>query len=84
MWLKDIAPSDELRKWFGHDPRKWNEFKERYFEELDGKKELVELILQKLASGALVILLYGAKDEKFNNAVALKEYLVKKLAKIKK
>src|SRR5687768_5627061 len=54
LWLKDIAPSDELRKWFGHDPGKWNEFKERYFKELDGKKELVELILQKLRSGALV------------------------------
>lgn len=47
LWLRDIAPSDELRKWFGHDPRKWNEFKERYFKELDGKKELVEPILQK-------------------------------------
>jgi uncharacterized protein YeaO (DUF488 family) len=81
LWLKEIAPSDELRKWFGHDPHKWNQFQERYFKELDNKKELVELILQKLRSGASVFLLYGAKDEKFNNAVALKEYLVKKLAK---
>ncbi|AIF85442.1 hypothetical protein NTE_03414 [Candidatus Nitrososphaera evergladensis SR1] len=77
LWLKDIAPSDSLRKWFGHDPRKWNEFKKRYFKELDGKKEPVELILQRLRSGTPVLLLYGAKDEKFNNAVALKEYLLR-------
>jgi uncharacterized protein YeaO (DUF488 family) len=66
-----------LRKWFGHDPRKWNEFKERYFKELDGNKESVELILQKLRPGSSVFLLYGTKDEQFNNAVALKEYLLK-------
>jgi uncharacterized protein YeaO (DUF488 family) len=81
LWLKDIAPSDNLRKWFGHDSKKWNEFKKRYFEELDGKKESVELILQKLRNGYSVLLLYGAKDEKFNNAAALKEYLLKKLVK---
>ena len=81
MWLIDIPPSDNLRKWFRHDLSKWNEFKERYFKELDGNKELVGLILQKLNSGSLVFLLYGAKDEKFNNAVALKEYLLKKQAK---
>jgi uncharacterized protein YeaO (DUF488 family) len=81
LWLKDIAPSDKLRSWFGHDPGKWNQFKERYFKELDGKKESVELILQKLHSGCSVFLLYGAKDEKFNNAAALKEYLLRKLDK---
>ena len=80
LWLKDIAPSDKLRKWFGHDSSKWNEFKRRYFKELDGKKEPVEVILQKLRSGTSVLLLYGAKDEEFNNAVALKEYLLKKQA----
>lgn len=84
LWLKDIAPSDKLRKWFGHDPRKWNEFKEQYFKELDGNKESVELILQKLHSGSSVFLLYGTKDEKFNNAVALKEYLLRKLVKIER
>jgi uncharacterized protein YeaO (DUF488 family) len=80
LWLKDIAPSDNLRKWFGHDVKKWNEFKKRYFEELDGKKEeeSVELILQKLRTGYSVLLLYGSKDDKFNNAAALKEYLLKK------
>jgi uncharacterized protein YeaO (DUF488 family) len=80
LWLKNIAPSDNLRKWFGHDVKKWNEFKKRYFEELDGKKEeeSVELILQKLRTGYSVLLLYGSKDDKFNNAAALKEYLLKK------
>jgi uncharacterized protein YeaO (DUF488 family) len=81
LWLKDIAPSDKLRSWLGHDPGKWNQFKERYFKELDGKKEAIELILQKLHSGCSVFLLYGAKDEKFNNAAALKEYLLRKLDK---
>jgi uncharacterized protein YeaO (DUF488 family) len=81
LWLKDIAPSTKLRKWFGHDPGKWDEFKRRYFKELDKNKEPVELILQKLRSGTPVLLLYGAKDEKFNNAVALEEYLFKQLTK---
>ena len=81
LWLKDIAPITKLRKWFGHDPGKWNEFKQRYFKELDENKEPVELILQKLSSGTSVLLLYGAKGEKFNNAVALEEYLLKQLAK---
>ncbi|MEP0824838.1 MAG: DUF488 family protein [Nitrososphaera sp.] len=82
LWLKDIAPSDELRKWFGHDPGRWNEFKKRYFKELDCKKELIELILRQLYSGTPVLLLYGAKNEEFNNAVALKEYLLKKASRI--
>lgn len=81
LWLKDIAPSDKLRKWFGHDPDKWDEFKKLYFKELDGKKESVKIIVEKLRSGDSVLLLYGAKNEEFNNAVALKEYLLKKLAK---
>ena len=81
LWLKDIAPSDKLRKWFGHDPGKWNRFRERYFKELDGKQELVEIILEKSHSGPSVLLLYAAKDKKVNNAVALKEYLLTKLDK---
>lgn len=83
LWLKDIAATDKLRKWFGHDPGKWNKFKKRYFKELDGKEESVELILQKLRSGTPVMLLYGAKNEEFNNAVALREYLLEKLAQWK-
>jgi len=77
LWLKDIAPSDMLRKWFTHDPAKWNEFKHRYFKELDNKMESVDLILNK-AKREVVTLLYGAKDERYNNAVALKEYITQR------
>jgi len=73
-WLKDIAPSDELRKWFSHDPQKWEVFKKRYFGELETKKELIELIVTK-SKGKPVTLVYAAKEEKFNNALSLKEYL---------
>lgn len=74
LWLKDVGPSNDLRKWFGHDPKRWSEFKDRYFQELDDKKELVEVIANKAKEGDLV-LLYGARDEEHNNAVALKEYI---------
>lgn len=74
LWLKEIAPSDGLRRWFAHDPKRWREFKERYFAELDRKSELVNLIVGKANEGK-VTLLYGAKNEQFNNAVALKEYI---------
>ncbi len=74
MWLKDIAPSDALRKWFAHEPGKWTEFKHRYFQELKDKKELVDMIIEKSQSGT-VTLLYGTKEERYNNAVALKEYI---------
>ena len=74
LWLKDISPSDSLRKWFGHDPAKWSEFKRRYFAELKGNKAPVDLILERIHQGT-VTLVYGAKDDKHNNAVALKEYL---------
>lgn len=74
LWLKDIAPGDELRKWFAHEPEKWAVFKRRYFQELKGKQELVTLLKEK-AQGGTVTLLYGSKEEKYNNAVALKEYL---------
>jgi len=71
LWLKDIAPSNELRKWYAHDPSKWREFKSSYFKELKNKKELIDLIRQQKG---VVTLLFGTKEEKFNNAVALKEY----------
>jgi uncharacterized protein YeaO (DUF488 family) len=74
LWLKEIAPSNELRKWFGHDPQRWPEFKMKYFRELEEKKEQVNQIIEKAEAGD-VVLLYGAKDIKHNNAVALKEYL---------
>jgi uncharacterized protein YeaO (DUF488 family) len=78
LWQKEIAPSNSLRKWFGHDEKKWNEFKRRYFKELDGKKELVNVILSKVKDESIsstITLLYGTKEERFNNAVALKEYV---------
>jgi uncharacterized protein YeaO (DUF488 family) len=81
LWQKEIAPSNSLRKWFGHDQKKWNEFKRRYFKELDGKKELVNVILSKVkeeSSTTTITLLYGTKEERFNNAAALKEYLEEK------
>ena len=74
LWLKEIGPSNELRKWYGHDPARWVEFKKKFFQELDQKKELVEQILIRAKEEDL-ILLYGAKDEEHNNAVALKEYI---------
>jgi uncharacterized protein YeaO (DUF488 family) len=79
LWLKDVAPSPELRKWFGHDPRKWPEFKRRYFGELDRSPEAVNIIVGKAREGD-VVLLFGAKEERFNNAVALKEYLESRLS----
>lgn len=82
LWQKDVAPSTPLRKWFAHDETKWGEFKRRYFKELDddSKSDSVNAILHKIRENeGPVTLLYGAKDEKFNNAVALKEYLAKKL-----
>jgi uncharacterized protein YeaO (DUF488 family) len=78
LWQKEIAPSNSLRKWFGHDEKKWNEFKRRYFKELDGKKELVNMILSKVKNESIsptITLLYGTKEARFNNAVALKEYV---------
>ncbi len=77
LWLKDIAPSTELRRWFSHDPGKWSQFKRRYFQELRDKSELLNQVIAK-AGEMQVTLLYGTKEQKFNNAVALKEYLDKR------
>lgn len=74
LWLKEIAPSAALRKWFGHDPAKWTRFRNRYFRELDKKRDAVEL-LQGRMHHRVVTLVYGAKDKEHNDAVALKEYL---------
>ena len=71
LWLKDIGPSNNLRKWFNHEDSKWGEFKKKYFEELKDKKELVEQIKKREGT---VTFLFGAKNIKHNNAVALKEY----------
>ncbi len=73
-WEKEIAPSDELRRWFGHEPEKWQEFRKRYLVELEGKRELVEE-LASAARGQRVTLLFAASDQEHNNAVVLKELI---------
>lgn len=73
-WLKNIAPSNDLRKWYGHDPDKWGEFQKRYFAELDSNPDDVVELRNQMRKGK-VTLLYSSKEEKINNAVALKEYL---------
>src|SRR5919106_2702132 len=62
LWLKEIAPSAALRKWFGHDPAKWNKFRVRYFQELQKKRETVEQLVEHGRHGT-VTLVYGAKDQ---------------------
>lgn len=76
QWMREIAPSDGLRKWFGHDLTKWNEFRLRYMEELrdENKRGLLEKLVQECSRGK-VTLLYAAKDEQHNNAVVLKEFI---------
>lgn len=73
-WEKDLAPTTELRRWFGHDPAKWEEFLQRYRAELEGKEEALAR-LRREANDGTVTLLYAAKDEEHNNAVALKRYI---------
>jgi uncharacterized protein YeaO (DUF488 family) len=81
LWQKNIAPSNSLRKWFGHDEKKWDEFKRRYFKELDKKRDAVNTVIEKAKERHSVPLLYGTKEEKFNNAAALKEFLEEKIQK---
>ncbi len=75
-WLKDLAPSDELRRWFGHDPARWPEFRERYRQELRGsrRQELLQVLAERAARGT-VTLVYGARDDRHNNALVLKEII---------
>jgi uncharacterized protein YeaO (DUF488 family) len=74
LWLKDIAPTTELRKWFGHDPARWKEFQVRYRKELRADKEAVDLLKQKSKEGT-VTLVYGAKDQEHNEALVLQQML---------
>ncbi len=74
QWLKDVAPSAELRKWFHHDPERWNEFRRRYFAELKHRKDRLSPILEAARKGT-VTLLYSSHDSEHNNAVALREFL---------
>ena len=74
LWLKDLAPSPELRKWFGHDPARWKQFQKRYAAELQQKKDAVNLLVQKSKEGALT-LVYAARDEEHNGAIVLEQLL---------
>jgi len=73
-WERDLAPSNELRKWFSHDPARWESFKKRYFEELRPKEQQLRNMVQRSGHNFL-ILVYGAKNTEHNNAVALAEYI---------
>jgi uncharacterized protein YeaO (DUF488 family) len=76
-WFKDIAPSDELRRWFGHESSRWGEFQRRYRAELDERQEALAPLCELVRQGR-VTLIFGARDEKLNNAVVLKHYLEEK------
>lgn len=77
IWDKELAPNTELRKWFAHDPEKWAEFKQKYFKELNDNSDVMADFLEIIKKHKNIILLYSAKDELHNNAIALKEYLEK-------
>jgi len=74
VWLKEIAPTTELRKWFAHDPKKWIEFKKKYLQELKENKEQISIIKERLKQGP-VTLVYAARDEEYNEAQVLEELL---------
>ena len=76
LWLKEVAPSTALRKWFGHDPERWPEFQKRYGQELRGRPGLTSRIQQLEKEHGVVTLLFSARDEKRNQAVALRDFLV--------
>lgn len=75
FWLRDVAPSTPLRRWFSHDPKKWETFKRRYFKELDANPNATAEIRQHARKGK-VTLLFSSKDEEHNNVIALREYLL--------
>lgn len=77
-WMKEVAPSNDLRKWFSHDPKKWKEFEKKYEEELKDKNELINEIKEIEKDKGKVTLIYSAKDKEHNNAVVL-EHILKKL-----
>jgi len=74
LWLKDIAPTDELRHWYGHVPEKWTDFKKQYYKELKARPDLTGLLREKAAAEP-VTLLFSSKETRLNNAVALAEFL---------
>nr|WP_245522470.1 DUF488 family protein [Vulcanisaeta distributa] len=75
VWLRDLAPSDELRRWFNHDPAKWDEFRLKYWSELDRNINDLSKLLSIIRGNGAVTLLYATRDKLRNNAVALAEYL---------
>lgn len=77
-WLKEVAPSAELRKWFGHDPQRWDEFRRRYLNELDNNSEAAGRLIQAARQGR-VVLLFDAKDTDHNQAVVLREWLLRQI-----
>lgn len=79
LWVKNIAPSNELRKWFHHEDEKWGEFEQRYQKELTANKEALEEVLHQLQKHPVVTLLYGAHNKEHNNAVVLRAFLGKSL-----
>jgi uncharacterized protein YeaO (DUF488 family) len=79
-WLRDAAPSDELRRWFGHDPARWEEFRRRYVAELDASPETWAPLRDAAAAGD-VVLLYAARDREHNNAVVLRDHLEQALGR---
>ncbi len=78
-WAKDLAPSTELRKWFGHDPELWPEFKKRYLAEIRANKDGLAALRKELKGAKRMTLVYGARDEKHNNAVVMAGYLKNRL-----
>jgi uncharacterized protein YeaO (DUF488 family) len=82
-WVRDVAPSDALRRWFNHDPARWDGFRTRYFSELDHRPDALKPILDA-ARKAPVTLLFAAKDTEHNNAVALRDYLTAKAKRRKR
>jgi uncharacterized protein YeaO (DUF488 family) len=78
LWIKEVSPSNQLRRWFGHEPDKWEEFQRRYFTELDQKPEAWRRLLEAARQGDIT-LVFGARDVEHNNAAALKAYLEKQL-----
>ena len=80
VWMKEVSPSTELRKWFDHDPERWDEFRTRYFKELDEVRVQVLEMLES-AGKRTILLIYGAKDDEHNQAVALKEWIENHLSK---
>jgi uncharacterized protein YeaO (DUF488 family) len=75
-WAKDAAPTPALREWYGHDPAKWDEFRRRYWRELDGRPDVVAALRARAAAGPLT-LVYGARDRAHSHALALRDYLLR-------